>query len=108
MIQNYAEYEMTEKERVLFFCGGYLTAAGIVFLFYHSLILSALCGFLVIRMKPFYTSWRAQQRRQKLQHQFKDMLYSLSASFTAGRQMPEALVEAADTLSAMYGPRSRS
>lgn len=104
MIQNYAEYEMTEKERVLFFCGGYLTAAGIVFLFYHSFILSALCGFLVIRMKPFYTSWRAQQRRQKLQHQFKDMLYSLSASFTAGRQMPEALVEAADTLSAMYGP----
>ena len=75
-----------------------------MFLFYHSLILSALCGFLVIRMKPYYASWRAQQRRRKLQHQFKDMLYSLSASFTAGRQMPEALVEAADTLSAMYGP----
>ena len=33
MIQNYAEYEMTEKERVLFLGGGYLAAAGIVFLF---------------------------------------------------------------------------
>ena len=86
MIQNYAEYEMTEKERVLFLGVGYMAAAGIVFLFYHSFILSALCGFLVIRMKPYYASWRAQQRRRKLQHQFKDLLYSLSASFTAGRQ----------------------
>ena len=64
MIQNYAEYEMTEKERVLFLCGGYLAAAGIVFLFYHSFILSALCGFLVIRIKPYYTSWRARQRQR--------------------------------------------
>lgn len=103
-MQNYAEYEMTEKERVLFFGGGYLAAAGIVFLFYHSFPLSALCGFLVLRLKPYYTSLRAQQRRQRLHHQFKDMLYSLSASVTSGRQMPEALVEAADSLGAMYGP----
>ena len=42
MIQNYAEYEMTEKKRVLFLGVGYLAAAGIVFLFYHSFILDVL------------------------------------------------------------------
>ena len=35
--------------------------------------------------------------------QFKDMLYSLSASIAAGRQMEEALVEAEENLSVMYG-----
>lgn len=104
MIQNYAEYDMSEKERVLFFSAGYLALAFGVFLFYHSLIVSLLAGFLVIRLKPYYEDYRALQRRRKLTSQFKDMLYSLSASIAAGRQMPEALVEAADSLSIMYGP----
>lgn len=104
MIRNYAVYEMTDKERALFFGGGYLVAAGLVFLFYHNLILSAACGFLVVKLKPYYESFRARQRMQKLTAQFKDMLYSLSSSIAAGRQMPQALVEAADSLSVMYGP----
>ncbi|MFQ7110232.1 MAG: type II secretion system F family protein [Anaerovoracaceae bacterium] len=37
--------------------------------------------------------------------QFKDMLYSLSASVAAGRQMEEAIVEAEENLSVMYGEK---
>ena len=104
MIRNYSEYEMTDQERLLFFCGGYLAAGVLVFLFYHSIILSAAAGVLIVRLKPFYESYRAKQRIQKLNLQFKDMLYSLSSSIAAGRQMPEALIEAADSLSVMYEP----
>ncbi len=104
MIRNYSQYEMTDRERVLFFGAGYLAAAGLVFLFYHSIILSAVSGLFVIKLKPLYESWRARQRMQKLNVQFKDMLYSLSSSIAAGRQMPEALIEAADSLAVMYGP----
>ena len=103
MIRDYSIYEMTSRERILFFTAGYLAAAVLIFLFYHSLILSAACGFLVVKLKPYYESFRARQRMQKLNTQFKDMLYSLSASIAAGRQMPQALVEAADSLSIMYG-----
>ena len=102
MIRNYAVYEMTERERLLFFAAGYLAAAALIFLFYHSLILSAVSGLLVVKLKPYYETYRARQRMQKLNLQFKDMLYSLSASIAAGRQMAEALVEAADSLSVMY------
>ena len=40
---------------------------------------------------------------QKLDMQFKDLLYSASASIASGRQMAEALIEAHDNLSVMYG-----
>jgi len=104
MIRNYASYEMTEKERILFYSAGYTACAAVLFLFYHSVILSAVCGFAVVRLRPYYETFRVRQRMQKLKFQFKDMLYSLSASVAAGRQMPEALIEAADSLSVMYGP----
>lgn len=104
MIKDYSVYEMGDRERVLFFGAGYLAAAGMVFLFYHSLILSALSGFLVVKLRPYYENYRARQRIQRLNVQFKDMLYSLSSSIAAGRQMPEALIEAADGLAIMYGP----
>ncbi len=104
MTESYAVYKMTEKERVLFFGAGYLAAAMIIYLFYHSLILSLLCGFLVVKAKPYYEARRAGQRIRKLNHQFRDMLYSVSASIAAGRQMPQALTEAADSLAVMYGP----
>ena len=105
MIRDYSIYEMTDRERTLFFSAGYLAAAALMFLFYRSLILSAACGFLIVKLKPYYSSYRAKERIQKLNIQFKDMLYSLSSSIAAGRQMPQALVEAADSLAVMYGPK---
>lgn len=105
MIRDYSIYEMSDRERTLFFSAGYLAAAALMFLFYRSLILSAACGFLIVKLKPYYSSYRARERIQKLNIQFKDMLYSLSSSIAAGRQMPQALVEAADSLAVMYGPK---
>ena len=44
----------------------------------------------------------AGRRMDMLNAQFKDMLYSLSASVASGRQMAEALIEAEEELSVMY------
>ena len=104
MIRSYSVYEMNDREKALFYGMGYAALSLLLYLFYHSILLSALCGFLVVRLKPYYESYKVRQRIQKLNLQFKDMLYSLSSSIAAGRQMPEALIEAADSLSVMYGP----
>ena len=104
MIRDYAIYEMTDKERFLFYGTGYLAIAALVFLFYHSLILSTVCGLLIVKCRSYYETYRARQRTQKLNTQFKDMLYSLSSSIAAGRQMPQALVDAAEALAVMYDP----
>lgn len=102
MIYDYSTYEMTEKERILFYLIGYGAIAIIVFLFYHSFLLSLLSGVLVRFLRPFYESFMVRRRMQELSGQFKDMLYCLSASIAAGRQMREALIEAEENMSVMY------
>lgn len=103
MIRDYSEYEMNDKERLLFYPLGFLAIALMVYLFYHNIFLSLAAGFLVKKLKPFYENYMASLRMQKLGRQFKDFLYSLSASVASGRQMAEAIIESHDNLQVMYG-----
>ena len=102
MIYDYSKYEMTEKEIILFYICGYCAIAFTVYLFYHSVILSLLSGFLIRFMRSFYEEFKARRRMQELTIQFKDMLYCISASIASGRQMQEAIIEAEDNMSIMY------
>ena len=53
-----------------------------------------------------YAAYLAKKRKRLLNNQFKDLLYSLSASFAAGRQMPEALSEGLENLRLVYDENS--
>jgi len=99
---DYQNYTLSRQERLLFEVAGYLFIAVIIYLFYRSLILAGLCGLLILRCQPLYEKHLAQKRLRELNQQFQDLLRSLSASITAGRQMEEALVEACGNLSLMY------
>ena len=102
MIYDYSIYELSQKEKTAFYLVGYCCIALTVFLFYHSLILSVASGVLIKFVQPFYEKFMARKRMQELELQFKDMLYCISASVAAGRQMQEALVEAEENMSVMY------
>lgn len=102
MINDYREYELSRRQRLSFEAAGYGCIAAAVFLFYRSLILAALAGLLILRCQPLYRRYLAQKRLQALNLQFRDLLSSLSASITAGRQMEDALVEAGDNLALIY------
>ena len=102
MIYDYSVYEMSEREKYIFYAAGYGCIAFTVYLFYHSILLSAACGFLIRFVRPYYQDIMARRRMRDLEIQFKDLLYSISASVAAGRQMGEALVEAGDNLSVIY------
>lgn len=102
MIRDYSKYEASGKERILFMVLGYLGIGSIVFLFYHSILLAALGGLLIKKLYPLYEEYMVNIRMQKLEKQFKDLLYSVSASVASGRQMSRALVEAHDNLCVMY------
>lgn len=104
--ESYADYALSQNEKIRFllFCGVILMM--IAYLFYHSLILSLVFSCLAFPgLKP-YRSYLADKRRKELKEQFRDMLYSISASITAGRQMPEALQEAEQSMSLIYGEES--
>ena len=103
MIRDYGEYKLSKKEKLLFYGVGYLCIFIVVYLFYHSFVLSMASGVLLYKWVPLAERKLAQKRMHALNMQFKDMLYSLSASIAAGRQMEEALVEAEENLSILYG-----
>lgn len=104
MIRDYSVYELSSKEKIIFYLVGYLCVFTVVYLFYHSIIVSLVSGVLIRFLLPYIKGYLAQKRMDALNMQFKDMLYSLSASVAAGRQMEEALIEAEENLSSIYKP----
>jgi len=102
MIKDYSVYELSDKEKIIFYMGGYICIFIVVYLFYHSVLLSALFGLLIHFFSPYLKKQLAQKRMNMLNLQFKDLLYSLSASVASGRQMEEALIEAEENLSVLY------
>ncbi len=103
MIKDYSVYKLSKREKLTFYFIGYSCIVIVVYLFYHSVPLAALSGILIHWIMPHIRKYLAERRMDTLMIQFKDMLYSLSASVAAGRQMEEALVEAEENLSVMYG-----
>lgn len=103
MIRDYSVYELSRKEKVIFYSAGYMCIFTAVYLFYRSILISLLSGVLIHWMMPFVRKRMAAKRMEVLNMQFKDLLYSLSASVASGRQMEEALIEAEEELSVMYG-----
>ncbi|MDD4200012.1 MAG: type II secretion system F family protein [Eubacteriales bacterium] len=102
MIRDYSVYELNEKEKIIFYLLGYNGIAFVIYLFYHSPFLSLLGGIIIIKLRPYYEKIRVSERMKKLDIQFKDLLYSLSASVASGRHMSESILEAYDNLSVMY------
>ena len=103
MIADYSIYILNRKE-TLCFCGltGFFLA-GVGFLFYDSLIISAIFFTFAVPARRLYAGFLAEKRELCLLCQFRDLLYALSASISAGRQMREALLEAEKSMKTMYG-----
>lgn len=100
---DYSEYLFKGKELQGFYirCGTALFAVG--FLFYKNLILAAFVALLSLPLKGVFQRYAAEKRREELTAQFRDLLYSLSASVSAGRQLQTAFGEAREQLYICYG-----
>jgi len=100
--QDYSIYHLNIKEKIRFgiTCIPLLFLIG--YLFYHSIIISILFNCFAL---PFYRLYRAglsEKRRRIITEQFRDVLYSVSASISTGRQMTEALYEAEQNMRLIY------
>lgn len=99
----YDNYCLDRREKIKYYlisCAG-IFATGYVF--YKSIPFSLAICLLSVPLKKQYIIYKIKDRRQRLRSQFRDLLYSLSASVSAGRQMGEALQEAYGNLRHMYG-----
>jgi tight adherence protein B len=99
---DYNTYKMTAKETRRYYL---IAVAALMFagqIFYQSLVCSAALALLSIPCKRLCARRLAEKRRTALGISFRDLLYSLSASFSTGRQMPEALKEGLDAMRLIY------
>ncbi|MCC3381870.1 type II secretion system F family protein [Paenibacillus farraposensis] len=68
------------------------------YLFYHQWIISLLCAAGALAMPRYFRQFLLQRRRSVLSIQFKQALYSLSSSLSAGRSVENAFREAVEDL----------
>lgn len=106
MIQDYDRYEPSFHERMIVLVAGYGSIFFVCLLFYHSIVLSAACGLLAVMIQPMYNEIMAARRKELLTTQFRDLLYSLAASFASGRQMQQALAEGYENLMLVYDEKT--
>lgn len=100
---DYSCYKPDRAERIRYFLAACPLLMLLGLLFYRSFAAAVLCALASFPMERFYIQNRAQHRRRMLQEGFRDALYTLSASFAAGRSMPAALEDAAMQSEASYG-----
>ena len=99
---NYEKYNLTLKEKRDCAIVSYTCLFVIAYIFYHSLAISVMSVLVVPFCVKYYAGQKAEKRKELLLTQFRDLLYSLSASFAAGRHMSEGLKEAKESLGLMY------
>lgn len=102
MMQDYNVYDMSFREKVLFISVAALAIYTVGFIFYRSILIAALLTPLAFLYPGIKAKDIIKRRRKELNIQFKDMLYSLASSVSAGRTVESSFKEALRDLSVLY------
>jgi len=99
---DYRGYLPDKKERMKYYlvCVGGLAFTG--WLFFDNPVLAFSLALLAVPLEKEWRKSRSATRRKELAAQFKDLLFSLSASFQSGRHMSEAIREARVNMLEIY------
>lgn len=100
---DYKEYLFTPKERKLYYIRSGCALACLGILFYKSIVFAFLCTILSKPLEVEYVKYKIKKRQEVLLEGFRDMLYSVSGSIAAGRQMPIAIADAKMQAENSYG-----
>ncbi|MFW5434067.1 type II secretion system F family protein [Paenibacillus apiarius] len=101
-LPQYSVYVMNRKERLFALYAGASVMAGIGYLFYHHWLAMIVLAVIGTRYTRIRQSVLLERKRSQLTQQFKQVLYSLSSSLSAGRSMENAFREASYDLKLLY------
>ena len=99
---SFDSYTMSLKEKILYTAMAAVVIFAIAFIFYRSVLLSCLLVPLALFYPRIKTRDIIKKRKKELNIQFKDMLYSLSSSLSAGKTVESGFREALKDLSILY------
>ena len=102
-IRSFEEMNPNDRKYAIL---GYIAAFSVFYLFYKSILISLLGGFSFVLFKNSYENHKKLKKKKAMKQQFRDFLYSISSSFSIGRQMPAAIREAVPLLENLHGEDS--
>ncbi len=97
-LPDYGVYHLSMRQRMGCIILGGLMFFSIGYLFYHNLILSLLLGTAGLTTPKFWRRFMLERRRKTLNLHFKQALYSLSSSLSAGRSVENGFRDAVQDL----------
>lgn len=104
---DYHVYHMQPADYLIAWLIGFAAAMVVILIFFGSLIFGLIAGVLVaVKAPKVYANFRKNQRLKALREQFKDLLESLSASYSAGKNTPDAFTDARSDMTSIYGDES--
>jgi len=89
-------------ENLKYYAICYFASALLLYIFFKSAAVLAIALPLPYLGRKIYFDYLKTKRERRLRNEFKDLLYSLSASFASGRGMTEALNDAKENLGHIY------
>ena len=101
-LPDYNVYVMSLKERIMYILLAAFVIYIVSFIFYRSFIISLAVSFLGLLYPKIRTKEIIEKRKNELNLQFKDMLYSLSSSLSAGKSVESSFKEVLKDLSIIY------
>jgi tight adherence protein B len=99
---DYDIYVLTKKELFIYLLIAISTLFTIAYVFYHNITLSILVTPFALLYPKVKIRDIIEKRRNDLEIQFKDMLYSISSSMYAGKSMESSFSEALNDLKIIY------
>jgi len=102
MIQDYNEYKLSNKERLalIMVLVGFLLLAGLLYI--DSLITVVISPIAYGFASQRYMSYMIAKRKIRLRNEFKELLYSFSASFAIGSSMQSAMKDGCKKLREIF------
>jgi len=104
---NYSIYVMSKKEKMLSVIGGFMIGFTAGYLYFNNIIIGIIIGlFCGYKSISIYRNMKKNKRLKELRIQFRDMLESLSNSYTVGMTATRAFKSAYEDMKMEHGEKS--
>lgn len=102
--KDYHVYHMRQSDYLAAWGIGFLAGFIILFAFFNNVFV-ALAGGIVcaVKLPEYYREFKKRRQSNELRDQFKDLLESLTSSYSAGQNTVDAFADAAEDMVSIYG-----
>ncbi|BDZ84760.1 hypothetical protein Lac2_28940 [Claveliimonas bilis] len=102
--KDYHVYHMKRRDYLAAWGIGFAGGLVVMFAFFNNALIALIGGIVCAKFLPkYYREYRKKKQTEELRNQFKDLLESLTSSYSAGQNTVEAFSDAYSDMVSIYG-----